>query len=63
VHVHETRISGGDEASEHDEPANGAGDEDGTSDRARGVAWVTRQELRDFGVSSMTKKALADGAA
>jgi hypothetical protein len=26
---------------------------------AGGVAWVTAQDLRDFGVSSMTKKALA----
>jgi A/G-specific adenine glycosylase len=29
---------------------------------AGGVAWVTAQDLRDFGVSSMTKKALAASA-
>jgi A/G-specific adenine glycosylase len=44
VHVHEASIR--DRA-----PHN-------VSERADGVAWVTRSDLRDFGVSSMTKKAV-----
>jgi A/G-specific adenine glycosylase len=36
---------------------------DAVRESAGGVAWVTAQDLRDFGVSSMTKKALAAVAA
>jgi A/G-specific adenine glycosylase len=34
-------------------------DFDGVHEAPDGIAWVTAQDLRDFGVSSMTKKALA----
>jgi len=37
-------------------------DADAVRESAGGVAWVTAQDLRDFGVSSMTKKALAAAA-
>ena len=47
AHVHETTLP--------DALASGGAD-------APGVAWVRRADLRDFGVSSMTKKALAGTA-
>jgi hypothetical protein len=32
-------------------------------DPSGGVAWIAENDLRDFGVSSMTRKALASGSA
>jgi A/G-specific adenine glycosylase len=50
VHVHEARVDVGDD---------GAPDAVAESPAAPdGAVWVTRQDLRDFGVSSMTKKAV-----
>ena len=51
VQVHEVSLAAADGVAET---------EAGPDEEARpGVVWVTRQDLRDFGVSSMTRKALA----